>query len=40
MKKTNLDEMQELKLLKIEHNAYWFCFTGLLAAIAVALNAQ
>ncbi|MBR4550048.1 MAG: hypothetical protein IKO83_09090 [Oscillospiraceae bacterium] len=35
MKKTNLDEMQELKLLKIEHNAYWFCFTGLLAAIAV-----
>ena len=35
MKKSNLDEMQELKLLKIEHNAYWFCFVGLLAAIAV-----
>ena len=35
MKKSNLDEMQELKLLKIEHNAYWFCFVGLLVAIAV-----
>ena len=35
MKKSNLDEMQELELLKIEHNAYWFCFVGLLAAIAV-----
>ncbi len=35
MKKSNLDEMQEQKLLKIEHNGYWFCFTGLLVAIAV-----
>ena len=35
MKKSNLDEMQEQKLLKIEHNAYWLCFTGLLVAIAV-----
>ena len=35
MKKSNLDEMQEQKLLQIEHNAYWFCFTGLLVAIAV-----
>ena len=35
MKKNNLDEMQEQQLLKIEHNGYWFCFTGLLVAIAV-----
>ncbi len=35
MKKRNLDEMQEQQLLKIEHNGYWFCFTGLLVAIAV-----
>ena len=35
MKKSNLDEMQEQQLLKIEHNGYWFCFTGLLVAIAV-----
>lgn len=35
MKKTNLDEMQEQQLLKIEHNGYWFCFAGLLVAIAV-----
>ena len=33
MKKSNLDEMQEQELLKIEHNAYWFCFVGLLVAI-------
>ena len=35
MKKSNLDEMQEQQLLKIEHNGYWFCYTGLLVAIAV-----
>ena len=35
MKKSNLDEMQEQQLLMIEHNGYWFCFTGLLVAIAV-----
>ena len=37
MKKSNLDEMQEQELLKIEHNGYWFCFTGLLVAMAVQL---
>ena len=37
MKKSNLDEMQEQQLLKIEHNGYWFCFTGLLVAMAVQL---
>lgn len=37
MKKTesNLDEMQEQKLLKIEHNGYWLGFWGLLAAILI-----
>lgn len=34
-KKNNLDEMQELKLLKIEHNGVWFSFWGLLAAISI-----
>ena len=35
MKKTksNLDELQELKLLKIEHNGCWLAFWGLLAVI-------
>ena len=37
MKKSNLDERQEQKLLQIEHNAYWFCYTGLLVAMAVQL---
>lgn len=32
-KKSNLDEMQEQKLLKIEHNGCWIAFWGLLAAI-------
>ena len=31
--KNNLDEMQEKKLLKIEHNGCWIAFWGLLAAI-------
>lgn len=35
MKKRNLDEMQELSLLRIEHNGCWLCFWGLLAAMAV-----
>lgn len=37
MKKTesNLDEMQEQKMLKIEHNGYWLGFWGLLAAILI-----
>ena len=33
MKKNKLDEMQEQKLLKIEHNGMWIAFWGLLAAI-------
>lgn len=37
MKKSNLDEMQEQQLLKIEHDGYWFCFAGLLVAMAVQL---
>lgn len=35
MKKNNLDEMQELELLKIEHNGCWLMFWGLLLAIVV-----
>lgn len=31
--KNNLDEMQEQKLLKIEHNGCWLAFWGLLAAM-------
>ena len=34
MKKTNLDEMQEQALLKIEHNGCWLAFWGLLAVMA------
>lgn len=34
-RKNNLDEMQEQKLLKIEHYGVWFAFWGLLAAIMV-----
>lgn len=32
-KKNNLDEMQEQKLLKIEHYGFWLAFWGLAAAI-------
>ncbi len=35
--KSNLDEMQEAKLLRIEHNGCWLAFWGLLAAIIVQL---
>lgn len=35
MKKSNLDEMQEHALLKIEHNGCWLAFWGLLAAMGV-----
>ena len=35
MKKSNLDEMQEQALLKIEHNGCWLAFWGLLAAMGV-----
>ena len=30
MKKSNLDEIQEQELLKIEHNGCWLAFWGLL----------
>ena len=36
-KKNNLDEMQEQKALKIEHNGCWFAFWGLFIAIMVQL---
>ena len=35
MSNNNLDEMQEQKLLKIEHNSAWLAFWGLLAAIVI-----
>ncbi|MDD7388536.1 MAG: hypothetical protein PUG60_02545 [Lachnospiraceae bacterium] len=34
-KKNNLDEMQELQLLRIEHNGCWMTFWGLLAVIII-----
>lgn len=37
MKKSNLDEMQEQALLKIEHNGCWLAFWGLLVAMAVQM---
>lgn len=37
MKKNNLDERQEQKLLQIEHNGCWFAFWGLLIAMAVQM---
>ena len=37
MKKSNLDEMQEQELLKIEHNGCWLAYWGLLAVIAVQM---
>ena len=36
-KKSNLDEMQEQELLKVEHNGCWIAFWGLLAAIYITL---
>ncbi|WP_088188341.1 DUF6773 family protein [Desulfosporosinus sp. FKA] len=35
MRKNNLDEMQEKKLLSIEHNGMWLAFWGLVAAIMI-----
>lgn len=35
--KNNLDEMQEQKLLHIEHNVCWLCFWGLLASIYIQI---
>lgn len=37
MKKNNLDEMQELKLLKIEHRACWIAYWGLLVTIILQM---
>lgn len=37
MKKNNLDEMQEQKLLKIEHRGYRIAFWGIAAAIYVQI---
>ena len=34
-RKSNLDEMQEMELLKIEHNGCWLAFWGLLAAMVI-----
>ena len=34
-RKNNLDEMQEQKLLRIEHNGVWLAFWGLVAAILI-----
>lgn len=34
-KKSNLDEMQEQELLKVEYNGCWIAFWGLLAAIII-----
>ncbi|MCI8995713.1 MAG: hypothetical protein HFI30_08505 [Lachnospiraceae bacterium] len=35
--KNNLDERQELKLLKIEHNGCWIAFWGLLIAMLIQI---
>lgn len=35
MKKSNLDEMQEQKLLRIEHTSCWLAFWCLVAAIVI-----
>lgn len=35
--RNNLDEMQEQKLLHIEHNGVWLTFWGLLAAILIQM---
>lgn len=37
MRKNNLDEMQEKKLLNIEHNGMWLAFWGLLAVIVIQI---
>lgn len=36
-KKNNLDEMQEQKLLKIEHTCCWIAFWGLVASILIQI---
>lgn len=37
MRKNNLDEMQEKKLLNIEHNGMWLAFWGLLAVMIIQI---
>lgn len=37
MKKTNLDEMQEQKLMELEHNTCWLAFWLLVAAIVAQM---
>ncbi len=37
MKKSNLDEMQEQNLLRIEHNGYWLAFWGLVVAMVIQM---
>ena len=34
-RKSNLDEMQEQELLKIEHNGCWLAFWGLLIVMII-----
>ena len=36
-RKNNLDEMQELKLLEIEHKGCWFAFWGLVISVATQM---
>lgn len=35
MKKSNLDEMQEQKMLQLEHTGYWLAYAALLAVIVI-----
>lgn len=37
MKKSNLDEMQEQELLRIEHYGCWIAYWGLLAAMVIQM---
>ena len=37
MKKSNLDEMQEQEMLKIEHYGCWMAYWGLLAAMVIQM---
>lgn len=39
-KKSNLDELQELKLLKIESRGYWLAFWGLMIVILAEILAN
>lgn len=34
-KKSKLDEMQEIKMLKIEHYSFWALYGGLAAALVI-----